>query len=192
MGRDSSSSRYSVIPSVAYAGSRDPAATLDFNRRVQNQGVVDLTDGTGGEKRNREIAPEFSTKDGKRQKRMETTNRSTHCNIHKRQWGEGAFRWVHKGWYTADPLKGPSSQDGELCVLKEFKTGSVYESSFFSQDIQAVAKASEFVRSFNRYNDDSVHAGGRTVVEYKYLTSLVSDVFLTLTGIGIRLQSNLV
>jgi hypothetical protein len=43
-------------------------------------------------------------------------------------------------------------QNGELCVVKEFKTGSVYEESFFNNDINAVSKAAEIIRAFNASN----------------------------------------
>lgn len=43
-------------------------------------------------------------------------------------------------------------QNGELCVLKEFKTGSVYEDFFFNNDINAVSKAAELIAAFNQIN----------------------------------------
>eukprot|EP00798_Chlamydomonas_sp_ICE-L_P024736 gene24736-10373_t len=60
--------------------------------------------------------------------------------------GMGTFRWVAMGNYT----KGP--REGEKCVAKWFKTGAVYEESFFDMDIKAVAKAQEIIDAFNAQN----------------------------------------
>eukprot|EP00440_Ansanella_granifera_P046868 gb/GFBE01050749.1/.p1 GENE.gb/GFBE01050749.1/~~gb/GFBE01050749.1/.p1 ORF type:complete len:322 (+),score=74.14 gb/GFBE01050749.1/:1-966(+) len=58
-------------------------------------------------------------------------------------FAEGAFRQVYKGTYFEGPRKG------EHCVMKEFKTGCVYEDRFFQEDILAVKKAGEFIEKFN-------------------------------------------
>jgi hypothetical protein len=68
---------------------------------------------------------------------------------------EGAFRWLHKGMYTQNPdIPGDHGgpQYGELCVLKDFKTGSVYEESFFCNVINAVNETVEFITAFNAFN----------------------------------------
>lgn len=56
-------------------------------------------------------------------------------------FAEGGFRHVYKGVY----LSGP--REGEECVMKEFKTGSVHEATFFEADVQAVKKATRMQRN---------------------------------------------
>jgi hypothetical protein len=58
-------------------------------------------------------------------------------------FAQGAFRWVAKGNYTSGP------RNGQPCVAKWFKSGAVYESTFFEKDIKAVDKAQEIVDAFN-------------------------------------------
>lgn len=94
----------------------------------------------------------------------------------QRHFAEGAFRYVYKGTYG----KGPRT--GESCVAKEFKTGCVYEATFFESDIKAVYKAGEIIKEFNKcsgisksiylnepevwtYMQDSGRAGQKTLVE---------------------------
>jgi hypothetical protein len=43
-------------------------------------------------------------------------------------------------------------RNGELCVVKEFKTGSVFEASFFETDLKTVSKAGRLVEAFNNEN----------------------------------------
>ena len=50
-------------------------------------------------------------------------------------FAQGAFRWVARGHYTSGP------RNGQPCVAKWFKTGKVYDATYFSLDIQAVEKA---------------------------------------------------
>eukprot|EP00798_Chlamydomonas_sp_ICE-L_P005007 gene5007-34792_t len=61
-------------------------------------------------------------------------------------FAQGAFRWVAMGHYTKGPRKD------EKCVTKWFKTGVVYESSYFDLDIKAVDKAQEIINAFNAEN----------------------------------------
>ncbi|CAK0880266.1 unnamed protein product [Prorocentrum cordatum] len=56
---------------------------------------------------------------------------------------EGDHRYVSKGVYRE------GRRSGHACVVKWFKTGSVYESSFFDKDLLAVRQASVIVDSFN-------------------------------------------
>jgi len=144
-----------IPPSVQVAGVRDPTSTADFNRRAKEKGVVDLTDDDRSSSGTKRKAQEYSTTGGQRKKNASTTNLSRCCHTLQERWNEGAFRWVHKGMYRPDPRilgddGGP--QNGELCVVKEFKTGSVYEESFFNNDIKAVDKAAEFIVAFNALN----------------------------------------
>lgn len=149
------------LSSVQYLGRRDPASTLDIQRRMQEKGVIDLrTQTTAMASRPHAVHSkcsqddiEFSVPNGKRtrQQRVYTTNISKYAITLQQRWDAGAFRWVHKGYYAPDPrvpgdTGGP--QNGQLCVLKEFKTGSVYEEHFFTKDIRAVDKAGEIIRAF--------------------------------------------
>lgn len=60
-----------------------------------------------------------------------------------KHFAEGAFRYVYRGKFTTGP------RAGEACVAKEFKTGCVYEETFFQDDIKAVQKAGEIIKDFN-------------------------------------------
>lgn len=53
------------------------------------------------------------------------------------------FRWVAKGVYT----KGDKA--GEACVCKWFKSGVVFQSTFFELDIKAVDKAHQLIQKWN-------------------------------------------
>jgi len=56
----------------------------------------------------------------------------------------GAHRHVYRGVYKKGPRKG------ECCVKKVFKTGSVYESVFFTEDIKTTEAAGVIIGAFNR------------------------------------------
>ncbi|CAB9527770.1 Myosin heavy chain kinase [Seminavis robusta] len=145
--------------SVQCLGSRNPSDTVEIRRRATEQGVVDLITKETNNSRvsssfvSKRSGSEFSTPSGKRRKTSNvTTNLSTHCTTIQSRWSQGAFRWVHKGRYVPNPrIPGHNGgpQNGELCVIKEFKTGSVYEESFFQNDIKAVDKADSIIYAFN-------------------------------------------
>ena len=59
-------------------------------------------------------------------------------------FAEGGFRWVAKGRYTI------GHRAGQACVCKWFKSGAVYEETFFKLDILAGNKALEIVEAWNR------------------------------------------
>ena len=59
-------------------------------------------------------------------------------------FAEGAFKNVYKGKYTEGERKG------EECVCKEFKTGSVFEESYFNNELKVVAKALAIINQFNK------------------------------------------
>lgn len=59
-------------------------------------------------------------------------------------FAEGGFRWVAKGKYIA------GDRTGQACVCKWFKTGAVYESTFFDSDIQAMNKALDIIQQWNQ------------------------------------------
>mmetsp|Transcript_13447 Transcript_13447/g.20448 ORF Transcript_13447/g.20448 Transcript_13447/m.20448 type:complete len:257 (+) Transcript_13447:259-1029(+) len=58
-------------------------------------------------------------------------------------FAEGGFRWVAKGIYTHGERRG------EACVCKWFKSGFVYEDSYFDLDIRANDKALEIIEEWN-------------------------------------------
>ncbi|KJZ75192.1 hypothetical protein HIM_05386 [Hirsutella minnesotensis 3608] len=58
-------------------------------------------------------------------------------------FAQGTFRWVAKGNYTSGP------RQGEVCVVKWFKTGAVFSDEYFLLDIKAVDKTMDIVKSFN-------------------------------------------
>lgn len=62
-------------------------------------------------------------------------------------YAQGAFKNVYKGKYTT------GDRAGQDCVCKIFKSGSVFEESFFDSELKVVNKALEII---NRFNDDSV------------------------------------
>ena len=59
-------------------------------------------------------------------------------------FAQGTFRWVAMGHYTNGPRKD------EKCVCKWFKTGAVFEESFFEMDLKAVDKPQEIIDIFNK------------------------------------------
>ena len=76
----------------------------------------------------------FSVPGGKRRIiAVQTTNMAAYCRTLQERWNEGAFCWVHKGRYEQNPYKAydtAGAQLGQLCVIKKFKTGSVYKEIF--------------------------------------------------------------
>jgi len=58
-------------------------------------------------------------------------------------FAEGGFRWVAKGTYTV------GERQGQACVCKWFKTGHVFETSYFDLDIKAMEKALALVKEWN-------------------------------------------
>jgi hypothetical protein len=62
-------------------------------------------------------------------------NKSSLCHTEQVHFASGAFRNVMKGVYEG------GARDGEVCVSKEFKTGSVFEDSWFDSDTKVVERA---------------------------------------------------
>lgn len=58
-------------------------------------------------------------------------------------FAQGAFRNVHKGTYTV------GRRAGQPCVCKIFKTGSVFEDSYFECDMKVVGKTLHLVEQWN-------------------------------------------
>jgi hypothetical protein len=73
-------------------------------------------------------------------------NDSSKAEVHNMDRGPiacGAFREVYKGTYTEGRRKGQS------CACKFFKSGSVYEESFFHADVKVVDKAMHLIEQWN-------------------------------------------
>lgn len=79
-----------------------------------------------------------------KRRKIDEFNHATEATFEKEAFAAGAFRLVHRGKYT----KGMRA--GEACVVKSFKTGSVFENSFFAADVQIVDKAAEIIDLFNK------------------------------------------
>ena len=62
-------------------------------------------------------------------------------------FAEGAFKNVHEGSYVGGP------RNGQRCVGKIFKSGSVFKESFFDAELKVVEKALEII---NQFNDDRI------------------------------------
>lgn len=58
-------------------------------------------------------------------------------------FAEGAFRKVAMAAYTV------GHRAGQQCVVKWFKSGTVYEDIYFRDDIRAVEKALEILEMWN-------------------------------------------
>lgn len=58
-------------------------------------------------------------------------------------FGEGSFRYVAKGRYTM------GRRNGQACVAKWFKNGSVFEESYYENDLKLFRKAYTIVDRFN-------------------------------------------
>ena len=61
-------------------------------------------------------------------------------------FAEGGFRWVAKGVYAV------GNRAGQACVCKWFKSGAVYEETFYDLDIKATTLALEIIGSWNQAN----------------------------------------
>ena len=61
----------------------------------------------------------------------------------RKPFAQGSFRWVAQGVYTN------GEREGEKCVCKWFKEGSVYEEEFYADDLKAVEKAKHIIKEWN-------------------------------------------
>lgn len=61
-----------------------------------------------------------------------------------RIYASGGFKNVYKGVYTE------GAREGQECVTKIFKTGSVFHDSYFESELKVVAKAMEIINQWNR------------------------------------------
>ena len=74
-------------------------------------------------------------------------NNATKAEVYLSQvFATGGFKIVYKGKYTEGERKG------EECVAKIFKTGSVFEESYFAVELKVVAKALQIINNFNNDN----------------------------------------
>ena len=58
-------------------------------------------------------------------------------------YATGGFKDVYKGKYTV------GERTGQECVSKRFKSGSVFEHSFFAAELKVVEKALQLINKFN-------------------------------------------
>lgn len=73
------------------------------------------------------------------------TNNATSADIDRAAgpFAEGTFKHVWRGTYTNGVRAGQS------CVAKEFKTGSVYESHYFAEELSIVARAQRVIDAWH-------------------------------------------
>lgn len=148
------------ISSIEFVEKYDPSSSVDFLRRANKRGIIDLGSASSttdpnqhdkalsSSKKRKQQPDKLSTPGGKRTLTVDlhVIQLSRRAKPLEERWDQGQFRWVHKGQYVG------GLQHGQLCVHKEFKTGSVYEDSFYSKDILAVKKATSINREFNIYS----------------------------------------
>ncbi len=71
-------------------------------------------------------------------------NNSTNAEVDRSKiHAAGSFKNVFKGKYTKGERKG------EDCVAKSFKSGSVFEESYFTAEMKVVARALQVINNFN-------------------------------------------
>ena len=78
-------------------------------------------------------------------------------------FANGAFKNVYKGTYKE------GKRTGEECVCKIFKSGSVFEESYFHNELKVVAKALEIINQFNveKHINKSIWLNMPAVWEFK-------------------------
>jgi hypothetical protein len=73
-------------------------------------------------------------------RKNDATKANVHCAV---MHASGAFKNVYKGVYTI------GERQGEQCVAKRFKSGSVFENAYFDVELKVVAKSLEIINNFN-------------------------------------------
>merc|ERR1711862_567519 len=68
-----------------------------------------------------------------------------------RHLADGAHRHVYLERYT----KGP--RNGQLCVSKVFKSGSVFEDKYFDEDVKVTNKAAEIIKAFQTKSSAQIY-----------------------------------
>ncbi|XP_046634544.1 mitogen-activated protein kinase 5-like [Daphnia pulicaria] len=76
-------------------------------------------------------------------KEIETTE-ETKIEIYEPVFASGSFKKVRKGKYVE------GERTGEDCVGKTFISGSVFEDSYFQEELKVVEKALEIINNFNK------------------------------------------
>jgi len=92
-------------------------------------------------------------------------NLSDHARVDlSRVYSYGTFKLVYKGSYTRGPRKN------QACVSKLFKSGSVYEDSFFATELDVISAAMNIVEKFNQeqFIDRHIFLNEPTVWEYEH------------------------
>lgn len=85
------------------------------------------------------------------------TNDATNANIDKtRIFASGTFKDVWAGVYTG------GARQGQRCVAKEFKTGSVYEDHYFEEEMRTIRRTTKIVDDFEAAG--VIAEGGRILV----------------------------
>ncbi|KAJ3082955.1 hypothetical protein HK102_001365 [Quaeritorhiza haematococci] len=77
------------------------------------------------------------------QKRPLLRNNASRATVEEKVIAEGTFRRVYKGKYVVGP------RAGEPCVAKRFKSGCVYEASYFANDELVTTTAALILQAFN-------------------------------------------
>ena len=75
---------------------------------------------------------------------QDETGTSASVNL-SRMHGQGAFKDVYKGVYTA------GTRRGEDCVVKKFRASARFNEDWFNLDIKAAWKAGEIIAKFNSH-----------------------------------------
>lgn len=85
-------------------------------------------------------------------KQAARNNLSDAASVHDSAvYARGAFKLVYKGTYTSGP------RQGEACAVKEFKSGSVYESHYFQTEMDVIDTAMRIIDNFNKSNTINRH-----------------------------------
>lgn len=99
--------------------------------------------GYGGYEHQQQNVPSYDNRAVQTARRNNSTQATFTYHDLQHPFAPGGFRWVAKGVYTE------GGRAGEQCFAKWFRTGHVFEASFFDGDIKAMDKAHELVREFN-------------------------------------------
>ena len=73
-------------------------------------------------------------------------NDAYECSFRKQLFAQGTFKNVYKGIYVLGERRGQNA------AVKVFKSGSVFEASFFDSELDVVEKAMEIINQFNAGN----------------------------------------
>lgn len=73
------------------------------------------------------------------------TNGGASARLHSNPpFAEGTFKVCRKATYEDGPRQGQS------CVVKEFKQGSVFEANYFQEEMRVVTETEDIVEAFNK------------------------------------------